>query len=267
MTRAPVFVVSGGVGASGEQLVRTALAQFEATGVPVEIVPRVRQVGQLQPVVDEAAARGGLLVHTLVDPDLRQALVGLAQEAGVVAIDLMGPLLDQLAAVLGQAPLGQPGRYRQIHAASFARVEAIEFALAHDDGRDPQGWSQAEIVLVGVSRAGKTPTSVYLAVLGWKVANVPLVPGMPAPEQLFALDRRRVVGLTVDPDQLAAYRRGRQQRLNMPLGAAYTDALAIEEEIEAARRIMRRGGFRVVDVTDKPVEQIADEVLRLVPAH
>ncbi len=260
----PIFIVSGGVGASGEHVVRTALAQFEEIDVPVLIVPHVRRVDQIKRVVSEAAARHGMIVHTLVDATLRRSLQQLAEAQQVPTLDLMGPLFEWLSATLRQPPLNQPGRYRRLHATLIARIEAIEWTLDHDDGRKPHEWDQAEIVLAGVSRVGKTPTSVYLAVLGWKVANIPLVRDIPPPPELFMLDRQHVIGLTIDPGQLVHHRRGRQQRLGIPMGHAYTDPSDLYDEVDAARQVFRRGGFRVIDVTDKPIEQIADEIIRLV---
>lgn len=257
----PIFIVSGGVGASGEHMVRTALAQFQEASVPVVIVPHVRQAAQLEEVVDQAAATAGTIVHTLVDVEVRQALTRLARDKNVVAIDLMGRLLSRLANVLGQEPIGQPGLYRQLRQDYFDRVEAIEFTVSHDDGKNPHEWPLAEIVLVGVSRVGKTPLSMYLSVRGWKVANVPLLKDVLPPAELFQLDRRRVVGLTIEPGQLVVYREQRQQRLGAPGGSAYTNPAELYEEVEVVRRLCRRGGFAVVDVTDKPIEESADEVI------
>lgn len=201
--RAPaIYIVSGGVGASGEQVVQTVLAQFPDCSVQVVTAGNVRQISQIEEVIAQAKACDGTIVHTLVDPHLRHALVERARTQGVAAIDLMGDLLSHLALVLGREPLRQPGLYRQSHRAYFERVAAIEFTLGHDDGKNAPGWAHADLTLVGVSRTGKTPLSVYLSVLGWKVANVPLIPEVPTPPELFSLDRRRVVGLTIDPDQL-----------------------------------------------------------------
>jgi regulator of PEP synthase PpsR (kinase-PPPase family) len=140
--------------------------------------------------------------------------------------------------------------------------------MAHDDGAHPQGWPQAEIVLVGVSRVGKTPLSMYLSVLGWKVANVPLVPelrqSLRSPPELFELDRRRVIGLSIEPGQLLAHRQQRQRRLGALGPSAYSDPGAIYEESEAARQIFARGRFSVIDVTDKPIETTADEIVERV---
>jgi regulator of PEP synthase PpsR (kinase-PPPase family) len=260
----PIYVVSGGVGASGEQLVHTALAQFPGNDVPVIVVGNVRETAQIDRVIAQAVDSGGTIAHTLVDASLRGYLVGRAQAAGVAAIDLMGPLLRRMAEVLGREPLGHPGLYRQLHRDYFDRVAAIEFTMAHDDGKKPEGWPSAEIVLVGVSRTGKTPLSLYLSVLGWKVANTPLIPNLPPPPELFQLDPRRVVGLTIEAGQLLLHRQQRQIRLGAPGPSAYVDPNSIYEEIRNAKQVFRRGGFAVIDVTDKPIETCADEIIRLI---
>lgn len=263
----PIYVVSGGVGASGEQLVRTALAQFPDQEVPILTTGNARYAGQMREVVGQARQSGGTIVHTLVDARLRATLEAQAADAGVAAIDLMGPLLSRLAQTLGQAPLEQPGLYRRSHQAYFERVAAMEYTMAHDDGQNPEGWPQAEIVLLGVSRTGKTPLSIYLSVLGWKVANIPLIPDMPLPPGLARLDARRVVGLTMDPDQLLMFREQRRKRIGQGCPPDYVEPERVEEEMRVARRIYREGGFVVVDVTDKPIETSADEVIRRVTAR
>ena len=153
----PIYIVSGGVGTSGEQVVHTVLVQFPESQISLITTGHVRQVEQIEEVVAQAASSGGLIVHTLVESHLRSTLAHLAQERGVTTVDLMGPLLSRLSNVLGQEPIGQPGLYRQLRQDYFERVAAIEFTMAHDDGQNPQDWPLAEIVLTGVSRAGKTP--------------------------------------------------------------------------------------------------------------
>lgn len=264
MNAHPIYVVSGGQGSVGEQVVRTALAQFSQNHVPVIVVPGVRTVQQVEAVIQEAAERQGTIVHTMVDGDMREALIDLAREANVHAIDLIGQLLSRLSLVLEREPIGQPGLYRQIHQEYFERIAAIEFTVAHDDGRNIADLDWAEIVLCGVSRVGKTPLSMYLSVEGWKVANVPLVYGTPPPAPLFTTDARRVVGLTIEPGQLIMHRRVRQQRLGAGRDTDYTDPQMIYEELEAARQIFRQGGFAVVDVTDKPIEESGEEVIAAV---
>jgi regulator of PEP synthase PpsR (kinase-PPPase family) len=260
----PIYIVSGGVGASGEQLVQTALAQFPDHHMAVIVVGNVRRIEQIESVIARAKDSDGTIAHTLVDASLRSHLVDQAQAAGVEAIDLMGPLLERMAQVLGSEPLGHPGLYRQLHRDYFERVAAIEFTMAHDDGKKPEGWRSAEIVLVGISRAGKTPLSLYLSVLGWKVANAPLIPNVPPPPELFRLDARRVVGLTIEVGQLLLHRQQRQSRLGAPGPSEYVDPNGIYEEIQNAKQVFRRGGFSVIDVTDKPIETCADEVIRLI---
>jgi len=257
----PVYVVSGGSGASGEQVVHTVLAQFPDSQVPVVTFAHVRDQAQIAPIVAQAAAAGAIVVHTLVDSALRAALIAGAQEQGVAHVDLMGDLISRLSDVLGREPLAHPGLYRELHRAYFDRVSAIEFSMAHDDGLKAQDWPQAEIVLTGVSRVGKTPLSMYLAVLGWKVANVPLVPGVPPPPELFQLDARRVFGLTMEPGQLLFHRKRRQRHLIAPGLDDYVDPERIAQELDMAREVFRRGGFTVIDVTDKPIETTADQIL------
>jgi regulator of PEP synthase PpsR (kinase-PPPase family) len=224
----------------------------------------VRQPAQIEQTITEAARTQGTLVHTLVDPALRQTLIDQAKAYEVVEIDLMGALLTEMSERLGQEPLAHPGLYRHLHQAYFARVEAIEFALAHDDGRRPRGWPEADAVLVGPSRVGKTPLSMYLAVLGWKIANVPLILNIDPPRTLAELDRRRVFGLSMEPGQLLFYRKERQGRLGAGGLGAYTDPSKIHLEIEHARTLYRRHGFTQIDVTDQPIEASADRIIDLV---
>jgi len=258
----PIFIVSGGIGASGEQVVNTVLAQFPDNTVPVVSIPNVRQPAQFEGAIAQARELGGTIVHTLVDTKMRERLTKQAHEYGVASIDLMGPLLERLTTVLGQPPLEKPGLYRQLHRPYFERIEAIEYALAHDDGQNRGGWPAADVVLVGVSRTGKTPLSVYLSVLGWKVANLPIVPEIPTPSDLYQLEPSHVIGLTLDLDRLLAFRRRRISQLGIPAQSSYTDPARIEEEISVAHNVFRKGGFYTINVTDKTVEVSADEVIR-----
>ncbi len=264
MNASPIYIVSGGEGTSGEQVVRTALAQFTPIEVPVVIVPQVREAHQLQKVIREAKNTRGTIVHTLVDAQLRKTLILTAREQNVEAIDLIGGLLSRLTSVLNQEPRGQPGLYRQLRENYFERIEAIEFTVRHDDGRHTDELHQAEIVLTGVSRVGKTPLSMYLSIQGWKVANVPLVLDIPPPDELFAIDPRRVVGLTINPGQLVAHRRWRQKRMKLSGKMSYTDPSSIYDQLEYAQRIFKRGGFVTFDVTDKPIEESATDVIALI---
>ncbi len=257
-----IFIISGGAGSSGEYLVNTVLAQYPDSRAKVTIMGSIRQKEQVLEMLAQAQSVGALVVHTLVEKPLRDLLSRQAKKLGVATVDLTGPLFDWLTSSLDQQPIGRPGLYRQLHRQYFERVEAIDYALAHDDGKNPDGWPQADVVLVGVSRVGKTPLSLYLAVLGWKVANYPIVPDLTVPEELFSLDTNRVFGLTIDLEQLLAHRMQRQSHLGAMGESPYVEAEAVKEELRQARRVFHRGGFRVIDMTDKTMEMGADEIQR-----
>jgi regulator of PEP synthase PpsR (kinase-PPPase family) len=259
-----VYVVSGGMGASGEQLARTAMAQFENPELPLVIVPQVRSPADLERVVDQAAATGGVLLHTLVDGGLRTQLVEMAQARGVIELDVMGPVLDALARLLGEIPIGRPGLYRRVREDYFRRIEAIDYAVRHDDGRHCNELGEADIVLTGVSRTGKTPLSMYLAMRGFKTANVPLVKGVEVPKELFEIDPGKVVGLNLEPEPLVALRRRREQHLGRRSLGGYADPKQVFDDLEHAREVFRRGRFATVDVTMKPIEESASDVVATV---
>ncbi len=258
-----IMAVSGGSGASGEQVVRTLLAQFPDVEIPLQVVAHVRTPQQIIALVEQAASHSAILVHTLVNSTLRQELTVAAAAKGVMFFDLFGPLLDQLTLLLDHPPVGRPGLYQQLHAAYFKRVEAIEYAVAHDDGKRLEDLPLAEIVLIGVSRVGKTPLSMYLSVLGWKVANVPFVVQVPPPPILDQIEQRRVVGLSIAPLQLLTHRRWRSQSMGLATGA-YVDRQTIQEELRAAHHYFASHGFAVIDITDKPVETSGEEVIAAV---
>jgi regulator of PEP synthase PpsR (kinase-PPPase family) len=260
----PIYVVSGGSGFTGDHIAHAALAQFKEVDLPIIVVPHVTHTTQIEAVIQETAKTGGTVIHTLVDIELRRTMIRLARDYNVVAIDLIGHLLTRLTKLLGQEPIGQPGQYWHTRQAYFERIEAIEYTVEHDDGRNPKDWPQAEIMLVGVSRSGKTPLSMYLSVLGWKVANVPLFTDIPLPPELLQLDRRRLVGLYIEPGQLMAHRQERQKRLGAGSLSDYVDPQQIYDEVETLRKFFRRNGFAIINVTDKSLEESADEVVALV---
>jgi hypothetical protein len=175
----------------------------------------------------------------------------------------MGELSDHLDEVLDVEPLKHPGLYREINQEYFNRIDSIEFTLSQDDGMSPQRLKQAEIILTGVSRAGKTPLSVYLAMYGWKVANVPLVPGVPPPDELYEVDPQRVFGLHVGASQLIAHRKKRLLSWNNQQTESYVDERAVREEIRKAMFVFDRGGFTVLNVSHKPIESSANEILNM----
>ncbi len=257
-----ILVVSDGTGTTAERVIRAALLQFPGAEPAIERRPEVRSPDQVRAVVQEARERGAMLVHTLVSPELRRFLYMEADSAQVIAVDLMGTVLTQLARYLQSAPQVRPGilygdeRY-------FRRVEALEYAIHHDDGQGLRDIDRADIVLVGVSRTSKTPVSVYLAYRGFRVANVPVVLGMPLPDALERVLPGRVVGLVVEAERLAALREARM-RLYPHIGWEYVDIDHIRRELRYSRDLFAEHGWPVVDVTGRSVEETAREVLNLV---
>jgi regulator of PEP synthase PpsR (kinase-PPPase family) len=233
----------------------------------VIVIPQVCSRQQVAEAIDQVVTRRGIIIHTMVDPDMRQALVDLAREYKITAIDTIGDPLAELTVVLNRAPLGQPGLYQGEHEAYLERINAIEYTVDHDDGRSPHELDQADVVLTGISRVGKTPLSIYLSVLGWKVANVPLVVDVQPPKELFEIDRRRVIGLTIDVEVLTQHRRWRQEAFGWRAGHAYSDTEALYAEVEFARRIFRKGEFSVINVTNKPIEESADQVIAMISRY
>jgi regulator of PEP synthase PpsR (kinase-PPPase family) len=259
----PIYVLSGGTGATGELLARTVLAQFRNVQADIVIVPNITSREEVEMTVQHAVETGGCILHTLVSDDLHDTAVRLTEEHGIFAVDLAGALLGYFGEQLGQQPIGVPGLYRKSQHAYFRRVEAIEFTVAHDDGKRVDDLPYADIVLVGVSRVGKTPLSMYLSMLGWKVANVPIVPGVPPPKQLQQVEKRRIVALQIDPAQLMAHRRWRQQHLGVR-ETGYVDRANIIEELREYNHFVSREAYQTLDVTDKPVESSAEEVIALI---
>jgi regulator of PEP synthase PpsR (kinase-PPPase family) len=261
MNTPAIFVVSGGSGASADQLVQTALAQFPDNQMKVRIFSNIRETEQVNDILSQAKMEDAVIVHTMVDFKVFDYLTTRADHMGIFHIDEMQSLLQKLSLMLNKEPEGHPGLYRKLHKKYYDRIAAIEFTMAHDDGKDPAGWKEAEIVITGVSRVGKTPLSMYISVLGWKVANVPLVYGIDPNPLLFEVDRRRLVGLTIHPGQLVIHRQHRQRRLGA-LVSKYADPSKVLEELEFFNELLRKKSVILIDVTDKPIETSADEILR-----
>ncbi len=258
---APIYVVSGGKGLAGNNMVQSLLIQYPDNHVPVIIVPDVQDEEKLRSVIQQASNDGGLITHTMVNRVLRARLIELAKERQVPQIDFMGELADYLDQSLGIPSLQSPGLFREINQQYFDRIDAIEFTLKHDDGLNPHRLEEAEIVLCGVSRAGKTPLSVYLALYGWKVANVPLVAGMEPPDELFKIDPQRVFGLQISLQQLIIHRMKRLRDTHDMGNQAYIDETRVRDDIRHANLVFSKGKFTIINVNYKPVESSANEII------
>lgn len=259
-----VFAISDATGTTAERVVRAALTQFEGKDIEITRYGGVRSAERVRRIVEDAAASNGFIVHTLVSAELRRLVLTEGRRCGVATIDLMGPLLARLTKLLATSPLAEPGRFRPFDDAYLGWIEALRFAVRHDDGRNAHELSQADIVLVGVSRTCKTPLSIYLANQGWRVANVPLVLDIEPPANLFALPKRRVVVVMMQPERLAVLRGTRVERLGTKV-LNYADLGHVRREIAYAYELLdRRPDWPIVDMTAKSVEEAAAEIVNLV---
>jgi regulator of PEP synthase PpsR (kinase-PPPase family) len=260
----PIYIISGGKGITGNFLVQTVLAQFPKNKIAVKLISDVITVAAVNSAVAQAVADGGIIVHTMIDNKLRENLNRICKEQNIRTIDMAGDLIDYLTTELGEEPLNQPGLYRRLNLEYFDRLESIDFAISNDDGLNIHNIRNADIVLAGVSRTGKTPLSVYLAMHGWKVSNVPLVLGMDPPDELFKVDEQRVFGLTISMNQLMAHRRKRIQDYEHVSNSEYVNPKSVRLELDFAHAVFKRGGFSVISVTHKPIESVANEILELI---
>lgn len=259
----PIFIVSGGKGLAGEAVVQSVLIQFPNNKVPVIIQPDVLNQQKVDEVISKALETKGIIVHTMVDPEMRKILIESCVKASVNHIDLVGNLSDYLSDMLQIQPISKPGLYRLANIAYFQRVEALDFTLKQDDGQNPDKITQADIILTGVSRTGKTPLSIYLAMFGWKVANVPLIQGIEPPSALFEADSQRVFGLDISSVYLITQRANRIKNLGMGEDSDYINKRKVADELDFARRIFEQGGFTVIKITNKPIESSANEILTI----
>ncbi|WP_346355799.1 pyruvate, water dikinase regulatory protein [Azotosporobacter soli] len=259
-----IYALSDSVGETAEMIARAMASQFEEGTFEIMRVPNIKTVQQLERTMREAASQRSLICHTLVNPELRAALKDQAIAIGVPTVDIMGPMLEAGQKMSGMSPKLRPGLIHRLDDDYFKRVEAIEFAVKYDDGKNPMGLKKAEIVLVGVSRTSKTPLSMFLAHKMIKVANVPLVPEVEPPEQLFEIPTCRIVGLIIDPKKLNNIRMERLRSMGLDAQSAYADDLRIEAELAYAKKIMERLQCPVLDVSNKAIEETAGKILQLV---
>lgn len=259
-----VYVVSDSVGETAEFVVRAAASQFNSGQLEIKRIPYTSTEEQIAEVVAKARESDSIIAYTLVLPELRVAIEKEGRRQGVVTVDILGPILDALTLKVSANPKLQPGLVHRIDEDYFRRVEAVEFAVKCDDGKDPRGLLRADLALVGVSRTSKTPLSMYLAHKRLKVANIPLIPEIQPPEELFMMPSARVIGLTIAPEQLHQIRQERLRTMGLTDTAEYASMERIMHELDYAERIMRRIGCPVIEVTNKAVEETAGKILDII---
>ncbi len=260
----PIFVVSGGPGATGRLLLDTLLAQFPGCEVAVTYFKDLRSPEQLEQVLVRAKQENALVIHSLVDTRLRAKLAQRTEELRLETHDVFGQLLHQLERRLGREALAAPGRYRELRRDYYERIEAIEFAIEHDDSQNLRRLQEAEIVLVGVSRSGKTPLCMYLAMRGWKAANVSILPNIAWPSELEQVEHGRLIGLRIDRERLMAHRKRRSAEVGLSGSTPYSSEESLFLELEALHEAFRKHRLPVIDVTEKSIETTAHEVIQLI---
>lgn len=265
-----IHVISDSVGVTAQAVARAAAAQFGESNPRIEVMSKAKRFADIKAYIDmhkaaqlESTGDGRVLIFfTLVDRQLRNQLIDYARDDDdIVLVDLMTDAVEAISELSGRCPAGLPGSLHAIDSRYFQRVEALEFTIAHDDGRNPQDLTRADIVLLGVSRSSKTPVSIYLSQQGYKVANIPLDPSTEPPAEVFDVDRTRLFGLMTTADVLVGIRRRRLGNAG-GVAASYADPEYVYQDLEKARALMRRLGCIVIHTENKAVEETAQEILR-----
>ncbi len=256
-----IYVLSDSIGETGELLSRAALSQFNSGKYEVRRFPFITAEDQIIEILEEARREPSVVIYTMVIERLKNFINLKGEEFNIPTVDLMTPALNAIESVLKYQPKRESGLIRRLDENYFRKVEAVEFAVKYDDGKDPRGIKKSDIVLVGISRTSKTPLSMYLAHKNFKVANVPLVPEVPAPSELFLKDKRRIIGLIANPSKLNEIRQERLKALGLADNANYANVDRINLELEYSREIMEKLGCIVIDVSYKAIEETAGLVI------
>lgn len=265
-----IHIVSDSVGTTAQSIVRAAAASFEVFDPAIEVLPRVSSPKEMVSEIDSHVSLHRrleiypfVLFYTLISPQMRQALEDYVVDNDdmVIAVDLMSNALAALSEATGREPIQKPGRIHSVNEYYFRRIEAMEFTISHDDGRNPQDLTKADIVLIGVSRSSKTPLSIYLSQMGYKVANVPLDPQSDPPKEIYEVDPSRLFGLIISAEILSDIRKRRLGNASN-VAASYADLECVYQDLESARALMRKLGCIVIRTDNKAIEETAQEILR-----
>jgi len=257
--------------ATGETLMtvaRAATAHYGSVDLVKHVHPAVRNVKQMDRVIEEISRRPGIVLYTLVDPELCERIETACRGIGLACLSIMGPVLAAFRSFLGEPTPSRVGAQHVLDADYFNRIDALNFTMMHDDGQFPDDVDEADIVIVGISRTSKTPTSIYLANRGIKTMNIPIVLGIPLPERLFEAKKPLIVGLIASPERVAHIRQNRLLALNASDGnTAYVDRTSISEEIAFTRKTCGRQNWPIIDVTRRSIEETAAAIAALYQSH
>ena len=263
MKRLHLHLVSDSTGETLEAVAKAALAQFDGVETIKHFWPMVRSEGHIERIIADIGKNPGIVLFTMVNVEARRTLEVRCRALGLPAVAVLDHVLDSLSTLLNQTAKARPGQQHVLDAAYFARVDAIQFTIAHDDGIGWENWEQADILLAGISRTSKTPTSIYLANRGYKTANIPIVIESPPPSSLYTLKHPLVVGLITSADRLIQVRRNRLLSLNQMPETDYVDQEAVAREVAFARRIFADNGWPVIDMTRRSIEEAAAAIINL----
>ena len=255
---------------TGETLIaasRAASAQYVGVATIEHVYPLIRNEGQLERVIAEICNAPGIVLFTLVDPELSRRLEAAAEASGSPCLSVLGPILNLFMNYLGLSSTPRAGAQHMLNAEYFKRIDALNFTMMHDDGQLPENLEQADILLLGVSRTSKTPTSIYLANRGYKTANVPLVPGVPTPRALEYVRNPLVVGLVASPERIVQIRQNRLLTLHADVETPYVDRVAVAEEVAQSRKLFADRGWPTIDVTRRSIEETAAAIIDLHREH
>ena len=257
-----LYLVGEGTGDTISKIARAALAQFHRENVIVKSFFLVTDEYHVKRIIKQASHDDALIAFSIVQPDLRDYLIKLAEQKSIKAIDVIGNFIIQLSLFLKEKPMAIPGRQYILDEDYFKRIEAINFSVKHDDGKLPEVLKFADIMLIGLSRTGKTPLSTYLANQGWKVANVPVHPQMDTPPEIFKVDAKKVFGLIINVESLVKLREARLEQLGLEPDAKYADPIKVAEEIEWSTEFFKKNKrWRVVDVSTRAIEEVAASIV------
>lgn len=257
------YIISDSLGETGEQVARAVIGQFNLDNYEIRKYRYVMDLDFLKEILNESKNENAIIVYTLVDLSLVEYIAKFCENEQIPSIDLVNPLVDAVKTRTNLKPLREPGIIRKLDERYFKRVEAIEFAVKYDDGKDPRGLIKSDLVIVGISRTSKTPLSMYLANKNIKVANVPLVPEVLPPKELFEIPSKKIIGLTNTPEKLNEIRQERLKALGLSSNASYASMERILEEIDYAEEIMKKLGCPIIDVSSKAIEETAGLIINI----
>jgi len=262
ITEKPIlYIVSDALGETGELVARAAVSQFNSHQFIIRRYPYVSDKEHINEIIEEASDCNSLIAYTLVLKDLENYLIHKAAEHNIPVVDILGPMISALSRITKSKPKMEPGILRKMDEQYFRKVDAVDFAVKYDDGKDPRGIVYADLVIIGVSRTSKTPLCTYLAHKRLRAANVPLVPEVMPPEELFTIPPNKIFGLTINPELLYQIRTERLKSLGLKENADYASMERIQKELDYAAKIMEKLGCHVIDVTNRAVEETASKII------